>query len=252
MNTLLVVTDLTRMQHGHVCIAGYDTHKTCIRLVRPPPDGIPESSIIQNQQATVFPFAVIEADVLDNQPDPPHVEDHLYAPESLRFIRRADEVKKEKVLSWSLHKTLHELFGQPILESPGHYVLAGQGAHSLGTILTNAIKCVEYKEGPEGAWDYRITFKDAEHWYNLKITDLTWHYYCDLLRADGREPADIAAELTATVRRLKVYLRIGLSRGWKKYPGRCFLQVNGILTFPDYLEGRTFADLTALIRERTR
>jgi len=40
----------------------------------------------------------------------------------------------------------------------------------------------------------------------------------------------------------EVFLRIGLARGWDMYPDRCFLQITGIYSFPDYLDGRTFAD----------
>ncbi|MCS6910134.1 MAG: hypothetical protein NZM11_06140 [Anaerolineales bacterium] len=29
----------------------------------------------------------------------------------------------------------------------------------------------------------------------------------------------------------------------EKFPGRCFLQITAIHTFPDYLQGKTFADL---------
>jgi hypothetical protein len=39
-----------------------------------------------------------------------------------------------------------------------------------------------------------------------------------------------------------VYLRIGLARGWEKYPDRCYLQVTGIYSFPDYLGGKTLCD----------
>lgn len=39
-----------------------------------------------------------------------------------------------------------------------------------------------------------------------------------------------------------VYLRIGLARGWDKLPDRCYLQITGIYTFPDYLGGREFVD----------
>ena len=102
---------------------------------------------------------------------------------------------------------------------------------------------MEYKEGFEGTWDYRLAFKDAGEWYNLKITDLTWHYYCDCLRGQGKEPAQIAAELTAMLKQREVYLRVGLSRHWKKFPGRCYLQLNAIHTIPDYLQGKTFVDL---------
>jgi hypothetical protein len=58
----------------------------------------------------------------------------------------------------------------------------------------------------------------------------------------ARQPADIAATLTQQLKKCSGYLRVGLSRGWKKFPGRCFLQVTAIHTFPDYLHGRTFAD----------
>jgi hypothetical protein len=37
-------------------------------------------------------------------------------------------------------------------------------------------------------------------------------------------------------------LRIGLARLWEKFPDRCYLQITGIYTFPDYLRGRTFTD----------
>ena len=39
----------------------------------------------------------------------------------------------------------------------------------------------------------------------------------------------------------KVYLRIGLAHGWKKFPERCYLQITGIYTFPDYLGGKNFS-----------
>ena len=247
MITQLVITDLTRMQHGHICIAGYDKDQNCIRLVQPPP-GVSELSIIDGHQATVFPFAVVEVNLLQHRPDPPHIEDHLYDPPSLRFLRRAQEDRKQTILGWSLFQTVTELFGQPILHDPGYYIPAGSGVRSLGTIIPHAIKQVEYKEGFEGAWDYRIIFKDGESWYNLKITDLTWHYYCDRLRATGREPQEIASDLTQMLKHRSVFLRIGLSRGWIKFPGRCFLQINGIHTLPDYLAGSNFVDLMGVSR----
>jgi hypothetical protein len=39
-----------------------------------------------------------------------------------------------------------------------------------------------------------------------------------------------------------LYLRIGLARGWDEQPDRCYLQITGIYTFPDYLAGKTFDD----------
>jgi hypothetical protein len=74
-------------------------------------------------------------------------------------------------------------------------------------------------------------------------TDLTWNAYCESLRGPHCEPPAIAARLTQILKTRPVYLRIGLSRKWVKNPGRCYLQLNGIYTFPDYLDGHTFADL---------
>ena len=39
-----------------------------------------------------------------------------------------------------------------------------------------------------------------------------------------------------------VFLRLGLTRPWEEHPDRCLLQVNGVYTFPDYLDGRCFAN----------
>jgi hypothetical protein len=44
MMAKMVITDLTRMYGGRVCIAGYDSQRRAIRPVLPPP-GIPESSL---------------------------------------------------------------------------------------------------------------------------------------------------------------------------------------------------------------
>ena len=37
MKKPIVITEVTRMQNEHVCIAGYDRHGQCLRPVLPPP-----------------------------------------------------------------------------------------------------------------------------------------------------------------------------------------------------------------------
>ena len=241
MKTNLVITDLTRMYRGMVCIAGYDNTRRCIRPTLPPP-GIPENALMRGNSPIIFPFAVVEFDLLNPTPQPPHVEDWHYDPESPRFIKLIQD--RKKILSWSLFDGLSDIFEQPIHDDLGFYVMDCQGARSLGTIRPRKILEVIYEPGIEGPWDYRLRFLAGQgtH-YRLKITDLTWHYYCDSLRGDNCDPHQISAELTKQLAAREVFLRIGLSRGWKKFPDRCYLQINGIYTFPDYLEGKTFADL---------
>jgi hypothetical protein len=245
MITNLVITDLTRMQQGRVCIAGYDAQERAVRPVLPPP-GIPEGALYQAGQPVIFPFALVAFDLQEPDPQPPHTEDVRFSPDSARLVRVVQS--REAVLSWSLFESVTDIFEQPVLTGPGYYVLDCQGERSLGTIRPKAIHAVVYASGDDAeAWDYRIVFEDGQgQIYRLKITDLCWQYFCHSLRSESHDPPRIATELTQTLQERKVYLRIGLSRGWKKFPQRCFLQVNGVYTFPDYLEGRTFADFAPM------
>jgi hypothetical protein len=242
MKTQLVITDLTRMQRGMVCIAGFDPNGRCIRPILSPP-GIPEKALFDQGKPVIFPSARVEFFLLRNRPQPPHTEDVYFVEGSPRFIERIDDL--EDVLKKGLYESVQEIFAQPILNEPGYSVSDCTGPRSIGTIQPGKINNVVYgHEAVNDAWDYRLSFDDLKgETYRLKITDLTLHYYCDNLRAQGETPAGIAEKLTRELESRTSYLRIGLSRGWKKYPGRCFLQVNGVHTFPDYLEGKIFADL---------
>jgi hypothetical protein len=241
MKTRLVITDVTRMHHGRVCIAGYDKEQRGVRPVLPPP-GIPEAALEINGQAIIFPFALVELDLGAPRPQPPHTEDCDFAPYSVTFIQRV--ANREKVLSWSLYENVATIFEQPIQTDFGFYVKDCQGRRSLGTVIPKTIVKMIYGPDNRGAWDYRLHFYDqADAFYRLKIVDLTWHYYLDSLRGPDDEPAAIAEKLTGVLQQSQVYLRIGLARGWKEFPDRAYLQVTGIHTFPDYLEGKTFLDL---------
>jgi hypothetical protein len=242
MKKTLIITDVTRMQEGRVCIAGYDDHGTCVRPVLPPP-GIHENSLYSNKYLIVFPFAAVEYDLLYPRSQPPHTEDYQYNPKSVRLVGRLTDRQKQNLLDKTLFNSLSEIFEVPIHSDIGHYVTDGQGPRSLGTIQPRQVNKVFYEEDTEGKWRYRLSFVDGEDSnYRLTITDLAWWYYCDHWRGEGRTPARIASELTASLKNNITYLRIGLARGWEKYPDRCFLQITAVFTFPDYLAGRTFAD----------
>jgi hypothetical protein len=70
MKKQLGITDLTRMQKGCVCIAGYDKDGNCLRPTLPTP-GIKETSLFRNDRPIVFPFAVVEYDFVCPRPQPP-------------------------------------------------------------------------------------------------------------------------------------------------------------------------------------
>lgn len=242
MKKSLIITDVTRMQEGRVCIAGYDEGGNCIRPVLPPP-GIHESTLYLHGYLIVFPFAVVEYDILHPRSQPPHTEDYQYDPKSVRLVGRLTEGQKQALLGKTLFKSLSEIFEVPIHTDIGYYVMDGQGPRSLGTIQPRQVIKVFYEEGTEGKWRYRLSFVDGEGTnYRLTITDLAWRYYCDHQRGEGHTPTEISSRLTSQLKNNYIFLRIGLARGWEKYPDRCFLQITGVYMFPDYLEGRTFAD----------
>ena len=141
MKTRLVITDVTRMQRGRVCIAGYDKEQRGVRPVLAPP-GIPEGALEMNGQAVIFPFALVELDLTEPRPQPPHTEDVDFAPYSIRFIQPVAD--RKKVLSWSLFESVADIFEQPILSDKGFYVKDCQGPRSLGTIQPRTIVKVIY------------------------------------------------------------------------------------------------------------
>lgn len=240
MKVKLVITDLTRMQRGMVCIAGYSEAGQCIRPILLPP-GISERSLVIENKPIIYPFAQIELELLTPTPKPPHNEDVHFNPWSVRFVGEVRE--RESILQQSLFKSVGAVFEQPIHDDFGFYVMDCQGPRSLGTVIPTTVVRVKYEKDKSGAWDYRLWFYDrVDTFYRLKITDLTWQYYCSSLRGPEVDQAKIAANLTQIVKSRKVYLRLGLARGWKEFPNRCYLQITGIYTFPDYLEGKTFLD----------
>lgn len=241
MKKQLIITDLTRMQGKRVCIAGYDVNGQCIRPVLPH-TGISEGSLLTKGRPLIFPFAVVEYEFAAHTPEPPHTEDWRYIPAQVHFVRRADEAQKRDVLTHSLFPAVAAIFEQPIQRDVGCYVLDGQGPRSLGTIQPRTLNAAIYEQR-QGKWDYRLEFADGGGTtYRLKVTDLAFRYYCEAQRQAGRTPGEISAGVTQTFQSSTVYLRVGLARGWEKFPERCYLQITGIHTFPDYLNGKTFAD----------
>ena len=196
----------------------------------------------------IRPFAVVELDFLRRVHEAPHTEDW----EIDRLYRRLvtdqlPDAKKQRLLERTASDSVAEIFGADIHDDLGFYVKAGDGERSLGTIRPAEIVGLSYEAKDGGAWDYRILFKDqAAQTYRLAITDLTYRHYVDYGRVELNHPLDdTIARLTDFFNQRTTFLRIGLARGWERYPDRCYLQVTGIHTFPDYLRGRTYTDFIA-------
>ena len=243
MKKPIVITDVTRMQEGRVCIAGYDQHGKCIRPVLPPP-GIHENTLYCAGEAFIYPAAKVEFEFTQPASQPPHTEDVRYNPASPQFVERLPEERWRKMLEATLSKSVSAIFEERVHAERGYYIIDGRGARSLGTIHpVRILKTIHEFSDDSQKWKYRIGFIDGEQaTYWLTVTDLAWRYFHDQQRKAGCTPLDIATEMTTMLKNRDVFLRIGLARGWEEHPDRCYVQLTGVHTFPDYLEGRTFAN----------
>lgn len=254
MRRCLVITDLTRMQEERVCVAGYLADGGDVPwCVRPEFRFKPlvEGWLSARGAVVVRPFAMVELDLIEHQPHPPHSEDWL-VDERYR-VRRGmlTEEQRLTLLAELNDGSVERIFGAPIHEERGWFVRAGEGNRSLGTISPSGITGVTFAPRPHwGRWDYRLSFADRNgRNYNLSVTDLAYRYFLDHLRDGGLTPPQVARRIMSTLRSAEhLYLRIGLGRAWGEGRDRCHLQINGVYPFPDYLDGRCFADLAPATR----
>lgn len=154
---------------------------------------------------------------------------------------------REKLLTEILDPDTASIFGAEIRTDQGYYLQEGEGSRSLGTIKVAEVERFDHNCHFD-KWDYRLYFRDlAGARYHLKVTDLSLRYYVDSLR-EGQQFGceEIEKRLTQEFQHSQVYLRIGLARHWhpdhEQPKNRCYLQITGVYTFPDYLGGRCFAD----------
>jgi len=248
----VVITDVTRMAEGRVCVAGYvldaDEGPRCVRpLFRFRP--MYEPWLLRKGEAVVRPFHTVEFDLLHHLPHPPHSEDWivderhrlprgaLTPDQRLDLLRTLDDGAVDRIFGTPVH---------PVHAQRGAFVAGGQGRRSLGTVRVAELCAATFAPRPQrGTWHYRLTFVDGtDQIYNLPVTDLANRSFLDTLRDQEKlSPPQVSRHLLEALRGADdLYLRVGLARGWGEHPDRCHLQINGVYPFPDYLGGRCSAD----------
>lgn len=236
MRKRIIITDLSKMKGDKVCIFGIDKDGKAIRPVIPY-SGVREIYLLkENGQLIIKPFAEVEFDFISQlPPEPPHTEDWeintLYNP---RLIRKLLGSERRRFLEEILDRSVNEIFGAEIHDN--QYINPGAGNRSIGTIKVNVVKFVEYSMRDNGKYKYRIKFQDNSNGdYDLPVTDCAFRRYCDEQRIQKqRSVGFIGAELQRRFNQIDVFLRVGLARPFERMHNRCYLQVSGIHTFPDY------------------
>lgn len=240
----LVITDLTYMWEDEICIGGVDRDDTCIRPITR--EGVRRSHIFSDDELIVYPRALVEFD-LSAVPIamPPHIEDWYFDPSATRHIVDCTDAQWEDILKRGCFASVEEMF-DGYLEGDRR-VSPGSETRSLGTLCVPKATAA-WVDDSYGRRRFRLDFEDGSgKWHSgYPVNDLAFRTFFERMidtLGDNRRAADAVHGALEAADRL--YLRIGLARPRQigSYPAACWTQVTGVYTFPDYLNGKTFADL---------
>lgn len=236
----ILITDLTQMGGERVCIAGlnYD-----LQAVRPHPSmGDITPRHLVHPKFVVRPRAVVQVFLKPKDDNVlPHIEDHRWNLDAgIKFLRFADDTKWKRVLTQTTGSSVIDIFETPFDRNKN--ILPDQAKRSLGTLKPVSISRLEYQVlERHHKQAFYMDFVDASdtHYDHIPITDLALRRMIVSEIRGGKSAKRVCHELLQQWNKMDVWLRLGLGR---PFQGRCWLQVNGVYTFPDYLNGRCFND----------
>lgn len=247
MRQTIVITDLTQMPAwNQVCVVGISEKGECIRPVCS--GGFLKKYLYVDNKVSIRPGARIGFDFTPALIEPPHIEDKTFDPISIVSYGACNNDEWEHVLKNSSYTTVKDIF-DGFFEDLS-WVKPGAKTRSIATLSGANTLNVQLPEW-EGKLKYKLSFKDSiDSRFDRPISDLTLRELCyKKIKKDGHSRLAVSSELTGIFKKAdRVYIRLGLARPWIQ-PGssepKCYLQVTGIYTFPDYLQGKTFADFVS-------
>lgn len=247
MKQKIVITDLTQMPTGNrVCIVVINESGQCIRPVTKGREkSVPKDLLYSGSQLIIRPGAKVGFDFHRVDVVPPHIEDEGFAPDSILSKGFCNDAEWESILRNSSYTKVDDIFDNLLQDHS--WVKPGANTKSIATLSQVTIVNVQLPQW-EGRLKYKLSFRDSTGYeFSRPVSDLAFRELCyKEIKRDGQNHLMVSSRLTNLLKSAdRVYLRLGLARPWTQ-PGsgelRCYLQVTGIYTFPDYLEGRPFAD----------
>jgi len=235
----MIVAVVTAMQGTRVCIGCLDSRG---RWRRPEPrSGTFTEELIASGDSYLVPGDVIR---LPASPKahvmPPHTEDMVCDMQRHERVRTLTLAQFEDALRRSLAASVAKGFKGKLV---GRAVLPGTPCPSLVAVKSESVSlAVDYQGTPK----FRLELDDGDQLYEwIPVRDLRLMRYLHHRVDYGREPeTDI---LNSRLEESRSVVCLGLARPWAR-PGdtaRCWLQVNGVFTFPkDLLSGYQWHDFS--------
>ena len=229
----IIITDVSRMDKGNLCIFGIDAESNHIRPIIPVKGLNKENLNDKNGNRVIRPFSIIKFDFIRPYPELPHSEDYIINPCFKPVLKRElDEHEVEFLLNNILDSDVESIFGTEIIKS--QYTNRNHGSRSIGTILVDEVYEISYVNNNSKP-RFKIWFSDsAGNEYQRPITDCAFqNYYLNCLERDVK-PFTLNEKLKLFFNQNKLYLRVGLGR---HFNGGHWLIVTGLYSFPDYKKG---------------
>ena len=241
MRELLAITDVTHMWEDVVCIAGVTQDFRCIRPVTD--GGVRIWSLYKRKKPIIYPGSKVWMDFSEAEMDPPHIEDKTFDPLAVEHKDAFSQHHWETLLRKISYGSVQDVFDGNLRE---RRVQPGTDTRSLGTIKNVDVQNITAERRYDRT-TLRMDFEDetGDLHQRFPVNDLAFRGLFGEL-ADQHTWEQRAAEvLLGRIREAdRVYLRVGLARPTEigDYEKACWVQVTGVYTFPDYLNGRTWAD----------
>lgn len=197
------------------------------------------------EKLAICPRAKIKFDFHQVPLKPPHIEDLGFDSNSISYQGFCDDAEWEAVLKASSFRSVQDIYDGCLQEN--RWMEPGANTRSLGTVSQIQVTSVNLQEW-SGERRYRLCFTDQTgHQYdNVTVSDLAFRAFCDAELNRYSSPLSASQQITELLQSVnRLYLRLGLARPWlNPNTGKvgCWMQVTGIYSFPDYLEGKSFAD----------
>ena len=169
----ILVTHLTRMHAGRICVAGVDVDT--LRHVRPVVGREGLTSHLLARYGGPFDMArIVDLGCPRHKPDRPHVEDYEFSPARVRFRRSATAEEFWQFLQKLARPRLDAIFGEALHEvSPSRYGTdVCQGTASLGYLRPSSRPKLYVKPARDGKRQVRMKLTDGRLHVDAGVTDL--------------------------------------------------------------------------------